>query len=225
MLVATFRHADNFKGPGLINPGITALGTSQARSTSKKSLPFFDGVRDAMVVSSPLQRAGQTATILGREFSGKNIQTTHAACPELDAKTAEDHIKVIKTLWNIPEMCIRNAIPIPQAVVLITHAHNMVGHLVGKIIDPEFGGVFENDDDVWLAFRECLRDPDFAEDTFEPLREGLTDPENGLKADYAEMNIFDLQIERWSEIQSGCGKHIAKVLPFKTPITPTVDVA
>ena len=225
MLVATFRHADNAKGPGLINPGITQLGVSQAKRTSKKAVPFFKDMRDVMVVSSPLRRAGQTASILGQEFKTHGIQTTHAACPELDAKTAKDHMAVIQSLWNIPEMCIRNAIPIPQAVVLITHAHNMVGHLVGKMIDPEFGGVFENDAEAIFGFMECLRDDKISDELYEPLRLVLTDPENDFKAEYAEMNIFDPQIERWSDIRVTFGKHIAKILPFKAPITPTTEPA
>ncbi len=220
MLVATFRHADNYKGPDLINPGLTEYGKYQAGRTSSRALPHFEGVDDILVISSPLARADETGSILSNKFREKGVNVVEAGCPHLNAQTAEDHIQAIQVLWHLPQYCIRNGIPVPQAAVLVTHAHNVVGHLVGRMLDPEFHRETYASGEFIQALANADRQS-LDTETFERLREAATAAENGLKAEYAQMDIFKLDIEKWSDIHVGCGHHAHTVLPTGKKPPPT----
>lgn len=238
--VAALRHGDNHKGPGkLLDPGLNLRGMVNVHSTTNQSLKIFKHFQRVAVISTGMSRATQTARILTDQFNLAGIETQSFGLTQLDAQTALDYIYVIQALRKMPEFCLRNALPVPQAAILITHAHNVVGHFLAKFIDPNYkdgnplDAVFINylnalamqesskqlilPDAQYLKHIQNMPNGKPLEEAFEACRQKMIEPQNGIKAAYAEMSIFDLSISGWSSLGAECGKH-------KTTITPSTSV-
>jgi len=211
--IGLLRHGENLKGPGkLVDPRLTPVGVCDTISTANRAVGFFTETKHVAILSAQWARAKQSSDIVSNIFNDAGIPTTQFGLPHLDAKTALDYIHVLQSLKNLPEFCLRNGLPIPQAAILVTHAHNVVGHFLSKFIDPSFMDTSSED----ALFVDCLNDIILGhprEDDFERYRQMMVDPKNGKKAHYSEMNLFKLNIHRWSDFEADCGQYEATIIP------------
>lgn len=219
MLLATFRHADNFKDRRILDIDLSDLGISQAHQTSIKAAPLFANNSPVLAISSPLLRGTHTRDILVDEFKSAGIETIGATAPCIDAKTHDDYMAFVDMIMNLPEYCIMQGIKLPQAIILVTHAHNIIGHMAEQLGDARYHA---NTPEALAEINYMLgtkRDEPLnpkTRDTFlNVARAHITDPQNGYKAAYGEMRVFDLPITSWRDIQMSCGRHKATLHPFK----------
>ena len=222
MLLATFRHADNFRDRRILDIGISDLGRSQAASVSRKAVPFFQDNGPVLAVSSGLLRGEQTRDILANTFREAGIDVTSASAPCINAKTHEDYLAFIDMIMNLPKYCIMSGIKLPQAIILVTHAHNIVGHMAEQLADARYHAKTPEalaEINYMLGTQRNERlDNATREEFMRITRDTVTNPENGYKADYGEMRIFDLPIKSWRDIKMSCGEHRTTLFPFKKTV-------
>ena len=219
MLVALWRHAENYKelvgfqahnepdntSGRPIDPIVTPMGSMNAGNVAMTARTgLMQNVKDVFIASSDWERAKITSfsgfsAFSHSAFGPQDSNVTQLNFSALDAETAEEYFSVFHFLQNIAEFCTLNNLDHPQAVIFITHAHNILGQLFERFLDKDFATYTPEE----AAFLDGVLEDfaagriDFLQDAmnrsdYERFRNTLTDPEAGHKPEYSEMRVFDM---------------------------------
>jgi len=212
------RHAKNSKAPGQTDPVVLPEGFDQSFLTATKTANTLTGVSNALIMSSHIQRGDQSGRAVSQAFRTANIETVESIEPSIDAKTPSDYFSILQALLDLPQYCLRKEFPIPDSVVIITHAHNILSHLIERLIDQNFQCYSKEEQDFLDALIETVHSGSFeefsslmADDIYERFRAELTRVERGFKPDYSEVRAFKLFQNRWDELKPNCGFHLETI--------------
>jgi len=223
MFVASWRHAENYKklvgfqahnepentSGRPVAPIITPMGSANAGAVAMAARTgVMQNVKDVFIASSDWERAKTTSCAGFSAFSHpafgpQGSKVTQLNFSELDAKTADDYFSVFHFLQNIAEFCATNKLEEPQAAIIITHAHNILGHLLERFLDKDFAtytpeeanfldDIIDNFQFGEIGFLQNAMD----NGEYEKFRAELTHSDAGHKPEYSEMRVFDMAQQR-----------------------------
>jgi len=218
--VITKRHAKNSKAPGQDDPVVLRSGFNDTSHTSQECAVLLPPSTKALIISSDLMRGDLTGRALSQEFRRYKIDSAETIEPSLDAGKPSDYCNVLNILFDLPTYCMRNEIPMPETLVLITHAHNIIAHLIERMVDHNFQTYTEQEeaflDDLINAAMDGRLDvfqKNMDSGAFEKFRKALTDPSRGMKPEYSEIRVFKMHAPSEVPFTVNCGEHLATIAP------------